>query len=177
MPMQHPNGLIPDYRAFAYPHHLAPPMFVLQESLNGFGGCEPDSSEAGTASPSEEPSEPDGFADITGDSEKNVKNLFFAINLFENKQPDSMSPGPPVGPDSSPVGTIAYRPFMGGRFGRRGTYGYAGVNGVVPGPHFAAGPIGYYVMPPHIISPASGHYVGDDSPKTKGTGTFLPLSV
>jgi hypothetical protein len=176
MPMQYPNGLIPDYRAFVYPHHLAPSMFVQEEILNGFGGCDPDSSEAGTASSSEEPSEPDGFANITGDNEKNVKNLFFAINLFESKQPYSfMSPGQPARPDSSAAGTASYMPFMDGKFGKRGAYGYAGLNGVVPGSHFA-GPIGYYVMQ-HTNSPHGSHYVGDDSPKTRGTGTYFPLSV
>ncbi|XP_078181029.1 uncharacterized protein LOC144574826 isoform X2 [Carex rostrata] len=183
MPMHYPpNGLIPDYRPFGYPHHLAPhypnfsPQFVPEENFNGLGGCEPDSSEAGSASPSEEPLEPDEFADITGNHEMNVKNLFFAINLFENKQPDSfMLPGQPAGPDSSPLVPMGYRPFMGGRNGRRGMYGFPGVNGVVPGPHFTASPVGYYVVP-HMIPPAGSPYVADDPPKTKGTGTFLPLS-
>ncbi|KAF3327374.1 Poly(A) RNA polymerase cid14 [Carex littledalei] len=181
MQIHYPNDILPDFRPYGYPHHLAPhypnvsPQFVPEENINGSSGCEPDSSEAGSASPSEEPSEPDGFADITGNNEINVKNLFFAVNLSENRQPDSfMLPGQPVGPDPSPV-VIAYRPFMGGRFGRRSMYGYAGLNGVVPPPHLAAGPIGYYVLP-QIVSPSGSHYVTDDPPKTRGTGTYLPLS-
>lgn len=184
LPMHYPpNGLIPDYRPFGYPHRLAPhypnfsPQFVPEENFNELGGCEPDSSEARSASPSEEPLEPDEFADITGNHEMNVKNLFFAINLFENKQPDSfMLPGQPAGPDSSPLVPMGCRPFMGGRNGRRGMYGFPGVNGVVPGPHFTASPVGYYVVP-HMIPPAGSPYVADDPPKTRGTGTYLPLSV
>ncbi|XP_078181032.1 uncharacterized protein LOC144574828 [Carex rostrata] len=183
MSIHYPNGLMPDYRPFGYPHHLAPnypnvsSQFVNEENFNRSGGPEPDLSESGSASPSEEPSEPDGFADITGNNELNAMNLFFAINLLENKQPDSfILPGQSAGPDSSPVVPIAYRPFMGGRYGRRGMYGYPGVNGVVPGPHFAAGPIGYYVLSPQIVSPTGSHHVADDPPKTRGTGTYLPLS-
>ncbi|KAJ4786916.1 PAP/OAS1 substrate-binding domain superfamily [Rhynchospora pubera] len=175
MSMHYPNGHIPNYRPVAYPHNLSPHMFVHEENVQRLGGSEPDSSETPSDSPSEEHPELDGFADITGNGDLNVKNLFFALTLFENKQPESfMLPGQPAGPDSSPVVAIPYRPFMGGRYGRRGMHGYAGVNGFMPGSHFAS-PVGYYVLRSPFIPP-SGQYGTDESPKTRGTGTYLPLS-
>ncbi|KAG9445479.1 hypothetical protein H6P81_016819 [Aristolochia fimbriata] len=110
-----------------------------------------------------------GLSDLSGDFDSHLKCLIYGNYCHEYIYPNA--PLSPSGYQSKSWDLSREHARRSAAL-KRGTFPHASLNGVVPGPQFPPSYAYYPVTPPLI----SGAFNMEDFPKTRGTGTYFPIT-